>query len=59
MKTILTRTISIAVDATTVVGRAYAQIHNEEIRSEMDEITRQIQELRAKRSELKSQLVEL
>ena len=59
MKTIITRTISVAVDASTVLGRAYAQIHNEEIRSEMNEITQQIQELRAKRSEHRSQLIEL
>jgi len=56
---IVTRITTVAIDATTMIGRAYAEIHNAEIRSEMDEITAQIQELRAKRSELKSQLVEL
>jgi hypothetical protein len=56
---IITRITEIAIDASTRIGRAYAEIHNEEIRSEMNEITLQIQELRAKRSELKSRLVEL
>lgn len=56
---IISRMTDIAIDASTRIGRAYAEIHNAEIRSEMDEITAQIKELRAKRSELKSQLVEL
>jgi hypothetical protein len=59
MKTITLRVLDVAIDATTHLGRAYAQIHNQEIRSQMDDLTEQIQALRAQRSELKSQLIEL
>jgi hypothetical protein len=56
---IISKTITVALDATTLIGRAYAEIHNAEVRSEMDEITAEIQALRARRSELKATLVQL
>jgi hypothetical protein len=43
----------------SAVSTVIVENHNFEIRSEMDEITKEIQALRAKRSELKSQLIEL
>lgn len=58
MKIITTITTGLAT-----VGGAYVTLavenHNYAIRSEMDEITKQIHELRAQRSALKSQLIEV
>lgn len=55
--------ITIMTDGLTRFGSALSTVmienHNAEIRSEMDEITAQIRELRAKRSELKSRLIEM
>jgi Golgi nucleoside diphosphatase len=57
MKIITTITTGLAT-----VGGAYLTLavenHNLVIRSEMDEITKQIHELRAQRANLKSQLIE-
>lgn len=56
---ITTTITTVATRVGSAISLVYVENHNAEIRSEMDEITDMIQALRAKRSELKSQLIEL